>query len=149
MLNNTIAGNRADFGLAIFADGYDSRTRLDNNILLGSGSGSVVECAPFTTESPLFAYNDVFNAGSGLRYGGDCVDHTGQNGNISADPFSRNVAPSFRLSPGSPAIDSAGPGPADDFDGDTRPIDGNGDGTPAVDMGADEYVPLSRPILRR
>ncbi len=141
VLNNTIAGNRADLGLAIYADGYDSRTRLDNNILLGSGSAAVVECAPFTTESPLFAYNDVFNAESGLRYGGDCVDQTGQNGNISADPFRLNVAPNFRLGPGSPAIDSAGPGPADDFDGDTRPIDGDGDGTPAVDMGADEYVP--------
>ena len=146
VLNNTIAGNRAGLGSAIYADGYDSSTRIDSNILLGSGSASVVECGPFTPEFPLFTYDDVFNAGSGARYGGDCSDETGQNGNISADPFRLNSAPNFRLGPGSPAIDSAGVGPADDFDGDPRPIDGNGDGKPVSDMGADEYVPRLKPI---
>ena len=93
------------------------------------------------------SFDDVYNNGSGARYGGLCTDQTGQNGNISADPFLFNSAPDFRLRPGSAAIDAADqPGPVDDFDGDARPIDGDGDGEAINDMGADEYVP--RPVAR-
>ena len=57
----------------------------------------------------------------------------------------------FHLGPGSPCIDAgtnAAPIlPPYDFEGDTRIIDGDGDGTPTVDMGVDEvpiraYLPL-------
>ena len=51
----------------------------------------------------------------------------------------------YHLASDSPAIDAGDNtvAPADDFDGDDRPIDGNLDGDARADMGADEFVPAS------
>jgi hypothetical protein len=59
-------------------------------------------------------------------------------GNIDSDP--RFTGPGdYRLKPGSPSIDVAGPGgPASDFTGRLRPLDGDGDGTAVRDQGAFE-----------
>ncbi len=49
----------------------------------------------------------------------------------------------LRLLPYSPLID-AGTGlfaPGQDFEGELRPADGDGDGEARVDIGADEYYP--------
>jgi hypothetical protein len=74
-------------------------------------------------------------------YSGSCTDQTGQNGNISADPlFIDPAAGDFHVRGSSPVVDAglnAG-APATDIDGDLRPLDGNGDGVPVVDIGADE-----------
>jgi len=52
----------------------------------------------------------------------------------------------FHLQSGSPCIDtgnnSAPSIPAEDFEGDNRIIDGDGDSNAVVDMGADEYHPI-------
>lgn len=88
VVNNTIAGNSALRGSAVLADGFDAATKLTSNVLMGSGSQTVVECdASNDPNPPLIAYNDAFNADSGPLYGGICSDQTGQNGNISADPL--------------------------------------------------------------
>jgi hypothetical protein len=64
-------------------------------------------------------------------------------GNISEDP--RFVDPEngdYHLGPDSPCIDKGtheGP-PEIDFEGDQRPFDGDRDGSPVADMGADEYI---------
>lgn len=66
--------------------------------------------------------------------------------NIDQDPLLANVSarpdPDPRLSAGSPAIDAglntAPSAPAFDFEGDSRPFDGNGDGTATIDIGIDE-----------
>jgi parallel beta-helix repeat protein len=142
VVNNSVANNNAAFGTAVFADGFDAAARLQNNILVGSGSEAVLECGAFNDlNPPVIAFNDVFNAGSGLGYGGTCTDQTGVNGNISADPsFVDASTGDFHIQAGSPAIDAglnAG-APAADIDGDPRPLDGNGDGVGVVDMGADE-----------
>jgi hypothetical protein len=52
-------------------------------------------------------------------------------------------AGNYRLQPGSPAIDAGSPtdAPTVDFEGTARPLDGNGDTVPAVDIGAFEAVP--------
>ncbi len=139
VMNNTVADNS---GAAVFADGYDVASRLVNNILVGSGAQAVLECGSFNDPNPpVIEYNDVFNAGSGPRYGGICTDQTGLNGNISADPlFVDPATGNYHLRASSPAVDSglnAG-APATDIDGDPRPQDRNGDGVSVVDMGADE-----------
>jgi predicted outer membrane repeat protein len=74
------------------------------------------------------------------------IDQSGYtgNGNIRQDPLLfGSVRPHLRE--GSPCIDagnnSAFQIPSVDFDGDPRIIDGDGNGTATVDMGADEFVP--------
>ena len=69
------------------------------------------------------------------------------NANISADPLLKSPGSGdFHLSSNSPCIDKGGIGPDNlpvtDFEGDHRPIDGDGDSHALYDMGADEYKPL-------
>lgn len=141
-VNNTVADNTAASGSAVFADGFDEATRLTNNILVGSSDQAVLECGDFNDlNPPVIAFNDMFNAGAGPEYGGICTDQTGQNGNLSADPrFVDPAAGNFHVQAGSPVVDAGrnDGAPATDIDGDPRPLDGNGDGVPVVDMGADE-----------
>jgi parallel beta-helix repeat protein len=142
VVNNTIANNEAILGSAVFADGFDATATLANNIFVGSGSSTVLECGNFNDlNPPIIVFNDVFNGGPSPLYGGICTDQTGVNGNISADPMFINPSTlDFHLKSGSPAVDvgtNTG-APASDIDGDSRPLDGNGDGIAVVDMGADE-----------
>jgi hypothetical protein len=144
LVNNTIADNQANDGLAVYTTGFDDRSSLVNNILVGNGTGAVVSCdGTYDATPPTITFNDVRNTGTGPRYTGTCSDRTGSNGNISADPaFVDSAAGNYHLLAGSPAIDAgtnAG-APTTDIDGDTRPFDGNHDGTAVTDMGADEFV---------
>ncbi len=66
-------------------------------------------------------------------------------GVISANPAYVNST-NFHLNAGSVAIDSGNSGPSiptHDFDGNTRPLDGDGIGGAQFDMGAYEYVPAA------
>jgi parallel beta-helix repeat protein len=54
---------------------------IRNNIILRSGGG--VLCV--LSSSPIFACNNIFLP-ENQRYGGDCSDQTGLNGNIAVDP---------------------------------------------------------------
>ena len=140
--NNTIAGNTASTGSAIFVDGFVDTTRIVNNILVGS-SGTLLVCGGnFGTSRPVMAFNDVFHTTGGGRYGGICINQTGMNGNISADPYFLDAAGgNFHLRRDSPAIEAAtnAEAPAKDKDGNSRPGDGNGDSIAVSDMGAYEY----------
>jgi hypothetical protein len=145
VVNNTIAQNQANNGLAAFADGFDQQASLVNDILLGDGAAAVLECGNFNDlNPPIIEFNDVRNGGTGPSYGGICTDQTRVNGNISADPlFVDAAAGNFHMLGGSPAVDAGTNtgAPAIDIDGDPRPLDGNGDGLAVVDMGADEVAP--------
>jgi serine protease len=145
VVNNTIASNTANTGLAVYATGFDAQTTFVNDILTGNGTAAVVHCdGTYDPNGPSLRFNDVYNSGTGPAYGGICTDQTGSNGNISADP--RFVDPAngdFHIRRG-PAVDSGtnSGAPAIDIDGDPRPLDGNGDGIAIVDIGADE-IPLT------
>jgi Right handed beta helix region len=144
-VNNTIAANRANTGLAVYAVGFDMQAAFVNNILVGDGTASVFQCdGTYDPNPPTIRFNDVYNSGTGSAYGGICTDQTAVNGNISADPsFVDAAGGNFHIRRG-PAVDSGtnSGAPATDIDGDLRPLDGNGDGIAIVDMGADE-IPLS------
>jgi len=144
VVNNTLAANQANTGLAAYTNGFDAQTAFGNNILVGDVTGSVVECdGTFDPSPPIIRFNDVYNAGTGAEYGGVCTDQTGVNGNISADPsFVDAAGGDFHILQG-PAVDAGtnNDAPANDIDGDARPIDGNGDGVAIADIGADEVPP--------
>lgn len=144
VVNNTMAANQANNGLAAYATGFYAQTAFVNNILVGEGTASVVECdGTYDQTPPTIRFNDVYNRGTGSEYSGICTDQTGVNGNISADPsFVEAAAGNFHIRPG-PAVDAGTntDAPATDIDGDQRPIDGNADGVAIVDIGADEALP--------
>lgn len=139
VVNNTIYGN----GVGVVAANMAS-VRVTNNILYGN-----------TSAGRPWDLNLYFVGGGGptaspsFNIIGD-GQFNGVNGNTSQNPLL--VAPQagdFHLDPGSPAIDAgtndAAQG-ANDFEGDPRIWDGNGDGTSVVDRGADEYSTNNPPI---
>lgn len=142
LVNNTIADNQAAQGSGIYAGGFDAQVRAFNNIVMASAGETSLFCDPlFEPSPPILEFNDVFSP-SGTAYGGSCGDHTGTNGNISADPlFVHPSAGDYHLGPGSPAIDTGTNtgAPATDAEGDARPLDGDANGTLLTDIGADEF----------
>jgi len=125
--NCTISGNSAnDDGGGISCD-WGSSLIVVNSILWGD-SPDEVSGSPIT-----ITYSDIEGGWTG-------------EGNIDANP--QFVGGSdYHLTANSPCIDT-GTGdivtypllPTDDIDGDTRPLDGNKDGTAEYDMGSDEYI---------
>jgi C1A family cysteine protease len=92
--------------------------------------------------SPIIDYNDVWNNSADNYSGCAAGAH-----DISQDPlFVDPGTGDFHLQSGSPCIDvgdnSAPSLPSTDFEGDSRPADGDWDSAVVADMGADEYVPV-------
>jgi PKD repeat protein len=121
IMNNTIADNLGN-GIATgtYAVGF------------GVGSATITNCILWGNNDELVnltaTYSDIEDADTG-------------EGNISAYPmFIAPTTGDYHLKRGSPAIDAGTSegAPITDFDGDNRPIDGNGDGIAGVDIGADE-----------
>ena len=143
LVNNTIVGNGST-GLYVFVccGTTFAMPTVANNIIVSNGEGIRSNTSlPFS----LLA-NDVF--GNGSNYAG-LADSTGIAGNISTDPlfvtFSNDGDLSnddFALQSNSPCLDSglntAVYGVTTDFLGNSRPVDGDGDGSPRFDMGAFE-----------
>ena len=141
VVNNTIADND---GPGIFAGAFFANTRLINNIIVATGNQNAMFCDRSGITTPTnFSFNDVFSP-EGIAYGGMCMDQTGQNGNISADPlFVDPLTGDYHLQPGSPAIDAGDNTvadlPATDLDGNPRIVDGTGMGQAIIDMGVYEF----------
>ncbi|HET6201681.1 MAG TPA: right-handed parallel beta-helix repeat-containing protein [Planctomycetota bacterium] len=147
VLNNTMVGNTAVLGSGIYADGYDAQAKIQNNIVVAPAG----EYAMFGTDfgdatPPIVQNNDVVSWGI-PPFGGTIPGWVGLFGNISADPqFADPVQGDYHLGLDSPCIDaglSTAPLlPAADPDGDPRLVDGDGNGTVAVDIGWDEFSPF-------
>jgi hypothetical protein len=133
IVNNTILGMAVADSSAITLLG-SSRPRIVNNILaLGSyavhGDGMAV---------PIILSNDTWM---------NEVDYHIVDPGVGAlhlDPRFRDLANGdYHLAADSPLIDagSAEDAPLTDFEGDARPLDGDGDGRAIPDIGADEHNP--------
>lgn len=137
VINNTFVGNRVAIHL-------DNRVNVDgqiyrNNILAGNQVGLEVV---FGNGQIQAAWDNNLLFGNFSDYTG-VADLTGTAGNFHADPwFYDPEVGDFRLRRNSPAIDSGSAVgmPLNDFDGNPRPLDGNGDGSNDPDRGAFEYV---------
>jgi len=111
-----------------------------------SGNTANVGGGIYTDCPHLIDYNDVC-CNFPDNYSGGCFpgtnDITPPKDPMFADPFGGD----YHLQGGSPCIDTGDngavpPGVTTDRDGNTRILDGNGDATARVDMGAYEYVCL-------
>ena len=133
--NCTFTGNSADQGGGMYNQAYPSPD-ITNSIMWGDTPD---EFASDGYASPNVTYSDVQGGFAGV-------------GNIDADPLFVDPANNdFHLSAESPAIDtgsnSAPNLPTHDFEGDSRILDGNGDGAALVDMGIDEVVPWAPVVV--
>jgi hypothetical protein len=136
VMNNTFVGNRsAAISFPFGAPGGEFR----NNLIVSNEVGLWSAGRP-----PVWQNNLVYGNGTDYLTG---TNLTGVAGNISVDPlFYDRADDDFRLRRGSRAIDAATPigAPSVDFDGTTRPLDGNGDGVARVDIGAHEFTGIPR-----
>jgi len=141
LINNTFSGNTGTQGSTVFAGGFQAQALVINNIVVSSTPSATLYCdSSYSLTPPTLSSNDVFSTlGSSYTYGGTCATMNGTAGNISANPFFVGNG-DYSLAIGSPAIDtgSSNQAPATDLNGAPRPIDGNGDGVAAFDMGAFE-----------
>lgn len=146
VFNNTIVGNRG----GVHVDSRISAVQqvYSNNLIAGNEIGLEV-VFNYGGNEPTWTNNLVH--GNATDYLGIAAQ-TGSNGNVSADPKLKDPATGdVHLTSGSPAID-AGVSmpigfPEQDFEGDARIIDGNGDLAALVDIGADEFKPGSIPDI--
>ncbi len=127
--NCILSGNEAYQGSGFYC--YFSSPYVTNCILSGNtaSSGGVIQCEYYS--EPAVTYSNIQGGYAGA-------------GNIDLDPgFVNASAGDFHLKSGSPCIDkginSAKSIQQKDKDGANRIVDGNGDGTATVDMGAYEY----------
>ena len=123
--NCTITGNSAGVGGGVYCDPFSSPV-LTNSIVWANLPAGIHEASPGNAS---VTYSDIQGGWTG-------------EGNLEADPVLAFSADGHLL-PGSPCIDGGtnapfGGLPADDRDGTSRPLDGDGDATAVADMGAYE-----------
>jgi hypothetical protein len=147
LTNNTFSDNSASDiggGVYVFSFADTEEVSIYNNVIWGNtalNKGADLYLADDGNGNNIGAEVNLHdNDYSALSY--DDGDNLHPGGNINQDPL---LTGNFHLQAGSPCIDAGqngAPGiPPIDFEGDSRTIDGNGDGSSVADMGADEYNP--------
>jgi hypothetical protein len=161
--NNTFFGNTASLqggGIATFLIYEVGALNIYNNIfwnntaLLGGNDGDDVYVEADFDENgvggPVNLFNNNFSGAANFASAQSedlvvtLIDNYSQGGNIQQDPLFVNAGiGDVHLLSGSPSIDtgnnSAPSIPATDFEGGSRIVDGDGNGTALADMGADEF----------
>ncbi len=142
IINNVIHGNQVGnlcdpehAGVLMYSG---SAPLIKNNIITGNERGIWSQLS-----FPVIFNNDVWN-NTNANY----VDVSPGGGDISINPlFKEPYIGDYHLLAGSPCIDTGNntEAPSIDFDGNPRPIDGDGDGIAIVDMGVYEYIPMIPP----
>lgn len=120
-INNTIVGNTSPDGGGIYGE-----SNVVNNIIAFNTSG----VSGVNTTATTFANNCVYG-NNGADFFGTTPNPTGTNGNISVDPLFINKANgNYHIFSNSFCVDAgtSANAPTSDFDGASRPKDGNGDG---------------------
>jgi hypothetical protein len=139
LVNNTLVRNSANqSGAGIFVG--TCTADVTNNIVVDSALTHGIFCT--VASAPTIGPNNVFNNPLG-NYGGLCLPNA--NDLVEAPTFLAATCPGdYRLAPGSAPIDEgtnvAANVPTEDLEGDARPQDGDLDGFPVVDFGADEFT---------
>jgi predicted outer membrane repeat protein len=157
--NVTFSGNDAEYGGAMFSTGTDGTSSPGlNNIILWGNTAAISGSQMYNEDISVTITTSLVQGGitgSGVHNENSTVTDGG--GNLSADPdFVRDPDPGtdgnwdgvdddygdLHLMVGSPAIDTGTDSAISlptDLDGNPRRVDGDGDGTAIVDMGAYEY----------
>lgn len=142
--NNTIVGNSA----AIFGGGiFNLRgSPIIGNNIVASNTASLSGGIHNHDGAPISDYNDVWG-----NIPDDYYNLTPGAHDIHEDPLLADLlGGDYHLLANSLCVDAGDPAtpPGTDFDGDPRPLDGNNDGLPVADIGADELAGDS-PLLFR
>lgn len=155
LLNNTIV----NCGRGIRFFDHTDRRGPPYCLAPGSGTADIINCIIWDCPTPLHLTDSPFPDDRGSHAtvlfcnveGGRTSASVSANstlqwgaGNIDANPkFSQPSTNNFRLLPGSPCIDAgtnAAPVIRQDLAGVARPLDGDGDGRAAFDIGAFEHL---------
>ena len=136
--NNTIYGNGwTGYGGGILVDNPDAQeVVIRNNLVSQNLSFQIAMDSSVQPQAVTIDHNLVhgYRGYPGETYG---------SAYVAGDPlFADPAAADLHLREGSPAIDagSAAGTPVDDYDGTLRPLDGDGDGVSAHDIGAFEVM---------
>ncbi len=155
LLNDTITANSSVYGSGLDLVAKDSGitfANAKNEIIWGNSATATDDDIYLYQENATTllktSFSDVGNVVNDLTYPGKYI---GDSTDISEDPlFKDPAARDYHLTEFSSCIDKGTNvgAPLNDFEGDPRPINGDGDAVAITDMGADEYYITVLPDIK-